>query len=324
MTAKVHMASSTVRAIFWGIALAALQANGSETDISDIVEKVRSHEVKYRNIEFVIKMTLTSDLAVTKRSAAAIQSSTGRIRYVSQGDLFYFRRDEEAFGIDGQRVNMDLLMAYDGVDTRILEQGLIGKVYVGRKEPRTSPRPHTMALQNCLVTSSLSDFLATKEYFKGISHAPAIIGEELYNGLHCLKIRDEYGRSHPTSVRIMWLAIERNYIPVRCDSYFRAWSETLPHMTARVPDLRELAPGVWFPWRMVHTLYASEKLPQGQAIPYQTIELKVEEAALEPHHALDFFRNVLFSRGSPLYEIQDGQIMRKYQADGCSSASAVR
>lgn len=257
-------------------------------------------------------MRLRADLTLTKRSEHALKSSDAKIRHVSQGDLLYYRRDQEAFGANGPFGNLDELLGYDGQTTRILEQGLVANVVEGRKENVFMPRPHTMALHNSLVKTALSEFLAAKEYAHGITHTLKVLGEERCDGFRCVKLRDDYGKPSPTGYRLIWLAVDRNYIPIRCDSYRTMWSEKVPRASGHVTELREIAPGVWFPWHMVYTLHVPEKVRQGQIVVHETTEYTTDKAELSPRYEISLFRNIPFPDGVRVYEVRNGEIVNKY------------
>jgi thiol-disulfide isomerase/thioredoxin len=85
------------------------------------------------------------------------------------------------------------------------------------------------------------------------------VGDEQAGGLHCHKIKctlPEKRRRGDNSF-LVWLARDRNLIAVRHEWHEPARSDKLPTGINFVDDLREIGPGIWFPYRTVQFAFQS-------------------------------------------------------------------
>ena len=83
-------------------------------------------------------------------------------------------------------------------------------------------------------------------------------GEEECDGLKCQKIRlvnsiSKSGSTHDSCV--LWIAEQRNFLPIRKVAFTHRWSATIPIGESIAKDLREIKPGVWFPFNVETTAY---------------------------------------------------------------------
>jgi hypothetical protein len=152
-------------------------------------------------------------------------------------------------------------------------------------------------------------------------------GEEMVETHPCQKVAIKHiiatsGYLH--SAWVLWLAQDRNYLPLRCEAYTYSASKTIPVGQAVSRDLREIAPGVWFPYEVIYTAYNELTLRA-----HQRQELKwrerytVRSVSLEPHYPIAFFRDLNIPDGTYVYEINaSGKIGRSY-VKGAPSRSVV-
>lgn len=82
----------------------------------------------------------------------------------------------------------------------------------------------------------------------------AYLGAESRDGHDCEKlcIRLIRGQKPPANEYFLWLAKDRNFLPIRAEWYDWHRDTKLPQSIALVDDLREVAPGLWFPFHAVH------------------------------------------------------------------------
>jgi peroxiredoxin len=122
-------------------------------------------------------------------------------------------------------------------------------------------RPHTVLFNDDRQRMHrLSSFLDTPEYdeVNHYRHKIEYLGPEMRDGLDCekLQIRFDFGERGPKSGFFLWLAKNRNYLPVYEESYDLKREPKLPQAIAYVDDLREISPGVWFPYHSVLRRFA--------------------------------------------------------------------
>jgi hypothetical protein len=115
------------------------------------------------------------------------------------------------------------------------------------------------------------------------------------------------------------LAEDRNYIPVRMRAYTPEWSNDFPVGEAEVLEMREIAPGIWFPFSAVERAYDKRTLQSEQRFQVRWQEQYVTEAvSLHPAYDTAYFRDVVFPPGTNVYEVEDNKITRSYAQGGPS------
>ena len=101
----------------------------------------------------------------------------------------------------------------------------------------------------------------------------------------------------PSSRIELWLAEERNFIPVRYFEYKFMWSKHVPDAKAIVEDWHQIAPGVWFPVSVTIIKYNGPALKREQTLKLQWREhYDVKRVSLEPDHEKAFFQELPGSR----------------------------
>ena len=178
---------------------------------------------------------------------------------------------------------------------------------------------HTLSLAHYRVNFPLSTYLGGTEaiharlgYTREVAESNSrdvfrkvevrFDGEEEVDGLRCVKLRVDrwYQPNSPPTTQHLWLAIERNYLCIKGG---------LPRNEMHVEELREVAPGVWFPARIaVVASVAQGNRESGEVTVTRRTETIVEEVNLAPRHEAAFFRDVaipartcpaLHDQGSP-------------------------
>ena len=103
----------------------------------------------------------------------------------------------------------------------------------------------------------------------------------------------------------LWLAEDRNYLPVRKRYYTLRWSTLRPIVEGAVDELRELKPGVWFPFAAHLTSYQPIALQGGRQLVQWRWKYQVVDASLDPHYAAACFRDLDFPRRTRVPEDED-------------------
>jgi hypothetical protein len=74
-----------------------------------------------------------------------------------------------------------------------------------------------------------------------------------------------------------------------------------------------LRPGVWFPAQYRTICYDRVKpLAPNVRVPQWTDRIFVKDVSLGPDFPVDYFRDVPFPVGTPVEEIADDQVVRRY------------
>ena len=111
--------------------------------------------------------------------------------------------------------------------------------------------------------------------------------------------------------RLLWLAKERNDIPVRAE-YWSSPSATVSNRS-EVTGFRELHPGVWFPTEVVTTVYNPDDSREGrEAAVILTETFRLVEGTLSPTVADDAFELPAFPAGTRVAVYEDGDRVESF------------
>jgi hypothetical protein len=287
--------------------------------MADIIENVRASELLYDNFEVVYDKQ--EQLLDDKRAPPmAARSSKNQSRQVLQAGLIYFKHSHDIETLKGDVQSSDTLQGYDGEKTRILDEGKVGNVHLGKFEDGRLFHPHLAVLSWPHGFHRLSDYIAAETSDTGARLTWHIEGEETLNQLRCVRIRqesqyDSEKQRGPRTVIRLWLAIERNYLPIKQTSTRRPRKKgdavsAKPYGIETVEDLREIAPGIWFPLHLKTIVYEPTELyDYGREVVQNRRELRVTHVDPNPKYDISLFREIRFPPGIPVYTVRDGKII---------------
>jgi len=220
---------------------------------------------------------------------------------------------------------MTHVSAFDGDTTRLLN-GPIANIVRGKKPTGVPLRPHGLLLRIVGRSEHLSSFLGGDESIardpygytdSQTQRTTEYVGTAEYQGLRChvvrsvVRVRESGATANHGD---LWLAEDRNFIPVRCVGYEHRISATEPVGEDRVLEWSELAPGIWFPMRAEGTCVDQRTLIlTGQRKPGWRREYVVEAVSLNPRHDRSFFQDVPLPPGTIVYEYDGDRLTRSYQ-----------
>jgi len=259
---------------------------------------------------------------------------------VTQNGMFFL--DWQGDSLSGtkaasKRQKLHVRRAFDGSETRLLE---LAGIYVGNviRGPAYDGRqfdPHGVVLRRvCFshIAFPLSAYLAgsaaIRTHPRAADYAPN--GEEItcryetdedIAGLKCHRIvvdrrtpdRGSGGAMRPSDKIVIWLAIERNYLPIKTVAYNLFYSKDIPIEERTLKDLRQIATGVWFPFRCtLQIMDQIELLERKKAVLSSVEEWTVSDVSLNPKYDVGFFRDVKFPDGAPVYYVVDKKIIKSH------------
>jgi len=204
---------------------------------------------------------------------------------------------------------------------RIQKKGLISDQTTGLIN---LARPHMLLLELGGPRVPLSIFLKGTEAvsaFTGNSKSKSttrvqIRGTEKIQGLECTTVRletfDSTGK--PRVRRDLWLARDRNLIPIRSLSFTYHISTELPNTESLVEAWYEVRPGVWFP-RKTHTeRYNSIILKrEGRQQSSWRKEYIIESVELDPQLPDDNFTKLDFEAGTRVNVFQGNKMTKNFK-----------
>ncbi len=297
-----------------------------EDTLWETITAVRENESLYANLDVLVRCTYEiGDPKLhsgggffnvedpTPDADAASSDASGRSgafrlvsqfasRFVSQrSETFHFVSQEGMLRLDwkGTSTHDDdtvrswhRILLFDGTTTRLHDEAPLGDCYRASGILKEATiRPHALLFPWADRDTSLSDYLEGRQD-REVSYQ----GKEELDGLKCRRVRITHLSGRPQKPTIhtdLWLAEERNLIPVRRLEYKLRWSEELPHADAAVDQWREIRPGVWFPVAAAKTVYNTTALEREKVQKLQWREqYTVERVSLDPEHEITFFREL--------------------------------
>jgi hypothetical protein len=94
--------------------------------------------------------------------------------------------------------------------------------------------------------------------------------------------------------------------------YTLRWSKDVPISDGVAEDLREIKPGVWFPFSIRVTAYNQYALKSLEKREVQWRErYDVQKVSLSPKYERDFFSSLFIPEGTEVEEVKDGKTVRR-------------
>ncbi|HEX7445947.1 MAG TPA: TlpA disulfide reductase family protein [Pirellulales bacterium] len=209
-----------------------------------------------------------------------------------------------------REIKRERLAAFDGEFTRSIEFGNSVNVHTGRHEPARMMPPHGWSVFQLRISSLplsvyLSGTTAIREHPKafqspgqqGRTFDLARVETEIdkIDGFACklLRLGDvSSGQAEPYRFTFLWLAPERNYLPIRSERCDLTCSETLPTGSTQVAEWQELKPGVWLPSHVIALAYDQSGrygIGSGQIVIHVREDRHVERATVDVSVSEDLF-----------------------------------
>lgn len=157
-------------------------------------------------------------------------------------------------------------------------------------------RPHTAMFWR-QPNWHLSELLTAQWYDEQNKYGYQVsyIGDDKIDGFACklLRLGDvSSGQGEPYRFTFLWLAPERNYLPIRSERCDLTCSETLPTGSTQVAEWQELKPGVWLPSQVIALAYDQSGrygIGSGQILVQVREDRHVERATVDVSVSEDLF-----------------------------------
>jgi hypothetical protein len=329
-------------------AAAPVQGQAEKAALDDIIAKVRKNEARYDNLEVVLEQA--SDIGKRKPVEGQFETADGfrgefrefathaiSLRCISQDGKVYFHETDKPVDSKGKAFSFKRTRVFDGETTRVLTQHDEGdkptsraQLIAGRSDDEHFVRPHMLLLHFMQFRVPLSTYLSghkammehpTGNWQSELTMENSYHGVETIKGLNCHKVwittcigdgdqRVGHDRWE------LWLAEDRNYIPVRMRGYTFRWSKDVPMSDGVAEDLREIKPGIWFPFSVRVTAYNQYALKSLETRELQWRErYTVQKVSLSPKYDRSFFGGPVIPEGTEVEEIKDGKLVRRFRQE---------
>jgi thiol-disulfide isomerase/thioredoxin len=289
-----------------------------EREIAKIAAAIKNEEKKYEDID--VKFKETYDYCKVKDrwgdvTAGPVLSQTEDARSIVKHNQAYLFKHIYLFNNITDINHSYWTKAFDGTWIRSyvydeqagktrFSQALMMKMKNGESidDEFNLFRPHAAIIRH-EYESSFSNFLDSSPRSNNKNQRKAIryLGEIVLDGLKCVRIRDDTVDLEPDGLRIStvyWLAIDRNYIPVRSERHIvDAKKPRLPIDIRFCKDLREIAPGIWFPFRTVVLNFEDPDEIRSRLVVETKREYLVESVKIAPNVDESIFHDVRVPAG---------------------------
>ncbi|MDB5388401.1 MAG: hypothetical protein JWM11_4047, partial [Planctomycetaceae bacterium] len=167
---------------------------------------------------------------------------------------------------------------------------------LARDNQNSAVRPHTLIFRGERKIQSLATFLRSgwSDVRNKYPLTVEYVCDEIVGELHCHKLKC---RTVGDSYSLLWLARDRNLLAVRRENHAPDWTKSLPTGLSYVDDLRELRPGVWFPYDA--TIIAFQKMGRdGLQQNRLTLQWRYDITVKELHSEFEV-KDLLFRLDAP-------------------------
>ncbi|QDV17313.1 hypothetical protein Pan153_19480 [Gimesia panareensis] len=295
----------------------------SNDRLQTLIESLRKNEALYENLEVHWRECYGKQYYPEVEKASVPQSSDIEGHWISQQGKFYLNFEGQRTGPPAAsgKTGIHYQKGFDGAQTRFLQlrHNYVGKIIKGPAYDYRGFHPHSIPLRWARTAVPLATFLSGREAIlthprgtpgdvvSNLFPTAAYRGEEELSGLRCLKVTLYHVRNKGTAAertsarRDFWLAVDRNYLPVKTESYNYFYSKKVPIETAVLENLQEIQPGIWFPFASSITVLDGIMLREKKrSVVSWKREYTVSEVSLNPEYAVEFYRNVPFPEGTPV------------------------
>jgi len=230
----------------------------SDKRVAELIEKIRTNEKHYENLEVVREQTYRHLNDVDPFGGMRPAKSWKKVeRSAIHGTTGSYSEEGVIESNDDKPIVVSSKVDFDG--KRLRTSSVWGttshadKRVVPVKEGMAAVpvhRPHALFYRDARDQAPLSDHLSSPTWGGTTPQKVTWLGEDDRDGLRCdvLRRADADQSRHFSTFALIWLARDRNYLPIRMELYQANWSKSLPIGVMTAEDLREIAPGIWFPY----------------------------------------------------------------------------
>ncbi|HLN27723.1 MAG TPA: M56 family metallopeptidase [Gemmataceae bacterium] len=274
----------------------------ASTTLDSILNRLAAEETKYDQFE-VATTNRYQVLNASGWSTAGMYSATRTYeRSLLAGNRLIYSEEEQMKLASGETNSHSIRQCYDGRQFREFSRYDRGAndpnaqqyatLSLGGPEEMRLVRAHTTVFRGDRNRQSLSGFLCSGSFdvINKYKMTVEYVGDERAGDLHCHKLKCNlpHGmRSGPNydNYFFLWLARDRNLIAVRHEWREPGWCEKMPTGISFVDDLREIRPGIWFPYRTVQLAFQKfgrEGLCENRPLLQWRKDIEVNSLKLNP------------------------------------------
>lgn len=291
-------------------------ARVSAKDTTSVVEAVKAAEQRYRRFDSVIRSEyrhLGIDRMVDSGSDL-ITAEDNSIRVRVEG--VKFRTDtDRAISTPRTPMQFKRVRAFDGATTRATE-ALVANVKEGAQTEDHLIRPHTAVFAYAAMSAPLGAYLAGADEFRAVpgqsfpdNRTLRIVDEgvDVKRELACRKISVHHTNTQngeETLRRVLWLAVDRNLLPVSVEEYEPSFQFNVPLLVSTVEEFGQTKTGDWYPAKTKIIAYASWVVrTSGEQQEQWSMNVEIKSLDLDSEIDPAVFTDVDFSDARMAYAI---------------------
>jgi hypothetical protein len=293
----------------------AADSDANKQRLREVIERLRENERLYADIDFTLRRSYRHVGQDRPEDAASFIDALER--FVYQDGYFYFQKLSQhdtgshtrTTAFDGRQT---IDVSINGPDKRFGQPDIYASILDSRIPGGHAVYPHTIVLGDNFIRGMLSEYLTQTRTSMDRPVRTQYVGETDIDELRCetvkmrfFEVPDAEGFSKPMGGFMIWLAVDRNYLPVRVENDGQSWER-------RITEMFELEPGVSFPRRTEDVSY---EWRDGQRVLRNLSEIETVRVKLNPEYAIAFFQNVKVPYEAHVNEVHDGETVRSYVSD---------
>ncbi len=315
--------------------------------LAEVVARVAEQERRYRDLEVEARVDYRH--LNTQMDMDGVVAEEGREEHsILRAPLAYSSARSSYVTLGGERSENLRVDASDGAWTRIfshdrsketnqvsasLRKEGTGKPQ-GRRDGVPMHRPHVLMLRDDGIYGALADLLVSpwQDRINRYRIRFRYCGEEEFDGHPCIKLRGDImtgEEDEPHNSMVLFLAVDRNLIPIKVEHYGGNFGyNKLPTGISRCDDLREIAPGTWYPFHVVEVAFDYwTPAAQGRILLNWRREFRIGSVVVSPRVDDAVFRGAVVPGGTRVQVLdENGEFLGEYEQlkDGVSSITPGR
>ncbi len=287
-------------------------ASEDETTLQDILLRLKAEEEQYETFAATINSTYRTDGydVVGVDNFDTITESDETEFSVRMNDKGFFQESKTSRTTSGRDTQLNVTYACDGKTCRELTEitskgeqtqtNTYGAIKLLGVEGVPVIAPHTVLLRTDKKPLSLHHYLTSGWYDEYNKYGMTVeyIGDEMVDGLICHRIRCAVvieGRTpEMNSWFDLWLAKDRNLLPIRREWRSPSRTDRLPTSISWVSKFEKLSPGRWVPAAWTLLAFDGDELQGDRLIVSYRTDSVMKDVTLTPELPSEQFDSLSF------------------------------
>ncbi len=299
----------------------------------ELARRVADQERRYEDIE--VKAHVRTNSTNPQHQWVPLAEGLWEDRSIVRGELAYHTTNRMQAATTGWQRSLYQAAAFDGRWSRtlsgydpqnpqglevILRRGGV-KIDDGSRDGIFVYRPHNLMLRDMWIFSSLAGLLASPRYERGAHRTLQFryCGTADVDGHPCIKVRGDFkfnDPQQPSYALVLYLATDRNHIPIKLEHYAgNEGNRLMPIMVCRCDDFREIAPGLWYPFRLIELAFElGTHMGQGWILLNWRRDYLIDSVTRSPKVDEAVFSDVIAPAGAQVQvRDEEGQTVGQYR-----------